>query len=650
MQQYLTLEEAAKMLLLSVDQLREMARKKTVRAFQDRGSWRFRLQDVEELARKRGINSDPEVRLGDSKKARDRDEDDEVPLGREKSSQASRSGKTKGPSSPKPGSDSDVRLVLDEDVQLMMDAGGKAEPAPKSGPRSPKGDKRKSKIDSSDSGVRLTGTDEPSDSDVQIIPSDKDSGAKKKAKSHSDSDIRLDDLPSSGKKGRESNIITEEIDLDAEEARLAEKSKKKGKDGGKGRPATMMANKSLLPTQSPFEISEPDLELDKPSGKVPKSKKKPEKDSSSDFELIAFDASKSPIELGSGEIPVLNGNEEVNLGSEVAGGHGGNSGINLDDPADGGISLESGGSDEMTFDLGLDENPAPGGKSSKVDDDSSSEFELSIDDSSSELNIGGPDGDHSSSEFELTVDDSDEEGSSEFELSLEGSDESAVLSSEPNSDSEFELTLDDDGGLASGDEEGKDIFEDTNFDVPALDDDSGSEAVAIDDADTDLEGSDFEISLDEDSSTDDGAGSEVVSLDENEEADEGAATVARAKKKPLKKGKKNTALVEDDEVSQLDLDINDSAPKPKGKKKPVDDDDDDVDSDGELQRPAAAAVASDWGAFPAILLFPTVMVLFVVGLMGFELVRGMWGYHRPSPVGKPLIDAIARQVDDTLPK
>ena len=44
------------------------------------------------------------------------------------------------------------------------------------------------------------------------------------------------------------------------------------------------------------------------------------------------------------------------------------------------------------------------------------------------------------------------------------------------------------------------------------------------------------------------------------------------------------------------------------------------------------------------------MVLFVVGLMGFELVRGMWGYHRPSPVGRPIIDAIARQVDDTLPK
>ena len=90
MQQYLTLEEAAKMLLISVDDLREMAKKKTIRAFQDRGSWRFRLQDIEELARKRGINSDPEVRLAEGRKGAALDDDDEVPLGKEKSSQGSR--------------------------------------------------------------------------------------------------------------------------------------------------------------------------------------------------------------------------------------------------------------------------------------------------------------------------------------------------------------------------------------------------------------------------------------------------------------------------------------------------------------------------------------------------------------------------------
>ena len=647
MQQYLTLEEAAKMLQLSADELREMARKKTIRAFQDRGSWRFRLQDVEEAARKRGINSDPEVRLGESRNKAD--DEDEVPLGRDKPSPGPRSAKGKGtPSTPKPGSDSDVRLVLDEDVQLSIDLDSDRKKAEASGQKStrspaPKGSKRKSRLDSVDSGVFLVGgPNDPSDSDVKVIPTGKDSGARKKSNDPSDSDIRLGDLPSSAKKkGREANVITEEIDLDAEEARLAEKAKKKGKDTGKGRPPTKVTGKSPLPTQSPFEISEPDFDLDRPTGKVSKPKKKSETESSSDFELIPFDSSKSPADL-------LADDGAVDLGSGVAGGHGGNSGINLDDPADGGISLESGGSDEMAFDLSLDADPSsPSSQSLKPEDDSSSEFELSIDaDSSSEVSVDGSDKDNSSSEFELSVEDPDAESSSEFELSLDASDESSELvADDSNSDSEFELTLDDDGGLAAGDEDGKDIFEDTSFDVPALDDDSGSEAVAVDDADTDLEGSDFEISLDEDSSTDDSAGSEVVNLDEDEDADEGAATIARAKK-PAKKGKKGVRV---DDESQIDLDIADSAPKAKKGKKAVDDED--ADSEDELDRPAAvAAVASDWGVFPAVLLFPTVLVLFVVGLMGFELVRGMWGYHRPSPVGRPLIDAIARQVDDTLPK
>src|SRR4051794_4703404 len=102
MQQYLTLEEAAKNLNISPDELREMAKKKTIRAFQDRGTWRFRAQDIEEGARKRGLGSAAELSLGESKVAPppkkpaadeplpvefslDSDDDsDEVPLGKEK--------------------------------------------------------------------------------------------------------------------------------------------------------------------------------------------------------------------------------------------------------------------------------------------------------------------------------------------------------------------------------------------------------------------------------------------------------------------------------------------------------------------------------------------------------------------------------------
>src|SRR5262245_51089299 len=69
MQQYYTLEEAAQKLNMSVDELREMAKKKQIRAFQDRGNWRFRAQEIDEKARQLGVNSDPEVQLGDSGKS-----------------------------------------------------------------------------------------------------------------------------------------------------------------------------------------------------------------------------------------------------------------------------------------------------------------------------------------------------------------------------------------------------------------------------------------------------------------------------------------------------------------------------------------------------------------------------------------------------
>src|SRR5438105_3182779 len=65
-QAYYTLEEAARMLAMSTDDLKQMARKGQLRSFQDRGTWRFRVQDIQELARQRGMGSDPELILGDA--------------------------------------------------------------------------------------------------------------------------------------------------------------------------------------------------------------------------------------------------------------------------------------------------------------------------------------------------------------------------------------------------------------------------------------------------------------------------------------------------------------------------------------------------------------------------------------------------------
>jgi len=624
MKKYYTLEEAAQKLHLSPDQLRDMYKKKQIQAYPDRGTLQFPVKVVDEEARKRGLDSDPELQPSDAAQAPPRkgaaktEDDDllavdfsideEVPLGREKASDGPRSGKS-GKSSKKkivPSSDSDVRLVLDSNAEFNIDLDSDVRLGESPRPKAKRGE---------DSNVRLQA---PSDSDVKLDP-----------KPASDSDIRLD-KQRSGKKGKEAGIITEEIDLDAEE--------EKAQSTAQARKPKMTPQKPPLPATSPFELSEPDMA---PPVKPKKAKKKAETDSSDDFEVISFDKEKAS-DIGSGEIPLLAEEDEVTLG-EISAGKG-NSGINLSDPADGGISLE-GSDDEIEFELSLDSVATPkpaknANKKAKVEDDSSSEFELSLDEDSSA-----------------------ESSSSEFELSLD--DDSAT--DESGSDSEFELTLDDDGNLEE--EDAKDIFEETNFDVPALDDDeSGSAVVALDEGDTDLESSDsdFEISLEEDSASadDNDSGSQVVAIDGDEDDDQGA-TVAKKKpgkaQKPAKGGKpKAKALVEseedieiDDSGAELDLSLGESTPPKKRptkkKKKPVaevegegEEEGSDDEIETEEEQTGAPAPPAEWGPLPALLLFPTVVVMFVVGLMGFELVRGMWGYQKSTRVATPIVDTLSK--------
>ncbi len=65
MAQFYTLEEAARVLGMSAEELKSKAQAREVRAFLDGGSWRFRVVDVDELARRRGLGSDAELRLSD---------------------------------------------------------------------------------------------------------------------------------------------------------------------------------------------------------------------------------------------------------------------------------------------------------------------------------------------------------------------------------------------------------------------------------------------------------------------------------------------------------------------------------------------------------------------------------------------------------
>src|SRR5262249_21558891 len=63
MAQFYPLEEAARVLGMSPEDLKSKAQQREVRAFLDGGSWRFRVVDIDELARRRGLGSDPELKL-----------------------------------------------------------------------------------------------------------------------------------------------------------------------------------------------------------------------------------------------------------------------------------------------------------------------------------------------------------------------------------------------------------------------------------------------------------------------------------------------------------------------------------------------------------------------------------------------------------
>jgi excisionase family DNA binding protein len=561
-QGYYSLEEAARILGMGAEELSQLAQKREVRAFADRGTWRFRTQDVEELARRRGQGSSTDLPIHDAPGVSPKEgadvfnfalggESDQVEIGQEILSESPSSAR-KGSGSkgrtptPRAGSDSDVRLVAEGGGVGFRLSDSKVT-GPRSGPRSgPK---------SGGSGPKSGGKKPPSkpasDSDVKIVTDSSEEVALggKPSRTGSDSDVRLD-LRSAKARGPDDSFLTEEIDLDAE---IKKDEIRKAGSGDKHRPSPSGT--------APFELSESDLAL--PG-------KKPGASDSSDFDLsldVAGDL--SPLEPTSDELPALKSkkrSDEVPLGQRPKGVSESDSGISLAKPADGGLSLEKkrkkDSSDEISFEIAREPGSTPKPQKTSAEDSSS----------------------------------------------------------------EFELTLEDSARLMPEDDAGKDIFE-TDFEVPALED-SGSGAVKLDDSDTDLESSDFDLALgDEDVAAEEESGSQVVALEDEENVDEGAATVARPAKLS---GKGRKALVEDDEGELI-----------------ASEDEEEVITPVSRAAVAAPAAPADWGVLtPTVLIF-SVLVMFVLGIMGFELVRGMWGYHQPNKVSSLLLKSVGSLFYDT---
>lgn len=394
------------------------------------------------------------------------------------------------------------------------------------------------------------------DSDETFLISPDEPGkspSSKKLKAKSDSDVRLEKSKAPVTDDEES-ILTEEFDTSSSGS-----GKLSGKSG-------KLSAAKLKSDSGKLKSSE--------SGSSKKSAAAKADDSSSEFEL-SLEADSDEFELSLAP----DSSEEVPLGeaqAAPAGSKAGQSGINLNKPADSGISLEKrkkkGDDEEIDFELSL-ETPGSGASGKKSSSGKLGKKKLAAD---------------SDSEFELTL----EEPS---DLALEGSGEKAA------------------------DKKG-DIFEATDFEIPALEDDSASEAVSLEESDTDLESSDFDLALDEaDVAADDESASEVVAIEEEE---------VRSKKKKIKKKK----VADDDDESDVDLgDLDDeesAADALAG-----------VHEEREIEEREVIVqtVPARWGALPAVLMFPTVLILFLGGLMAFETLHSVWGYQQSTKPTTPLI-------------
>lgn len=182
---YLSLEEAAERLGLSTEDVMRFRESGQIRGFADRGSWKFRDQDVDEFARGRQADSSPDFPLLSAGSGSVLDDDDEIG--------------TKA-------SDSDVRLDFsmsdddsDEDADQIRLSSSDVRLSGDSGPKLDSGRDSDVVLSDSDSDVKMVGgrTDadvnlgkpaklSDSDSDVKMVGEGSQLG-------NSDSDVRLTD-------------------------------------------------------------------------------------------------------------------------------------------------------------------------------------------------------------------------------------------------------------------------------------------------------------------------------------------------------------------------------------------------------------------------------------------------------------------------
>jgi hypothetical protein len=300
MAQFYTLEEAARVLGMSAEDLKSKAQSREVRAFLDGGSWRFRVVDVDELARRRGLGSDAELRLSDlempaaqsgSREVQDLDLS-EFHLGVAKpdlGAESAQLSRVKDSGGGKHKDDSDHDILLDDLALPPNQISGSSSVI--IGAPSPGGN--------------------PSDSDVRLVPDT--------LKGSSDSDVQL--ASPTFKKASDSDVTLIKDDT-ADHGIVGSSS---GSSDTAVRVSPFKGSSAEVPAAA---SSDSDFELN-PSSELIDAL---QPDSGSDFELSALDASdefeSTPLSKPSD--------------SDVTAADPKLSGINLSRPSDSGINLQTG--------------------------------------------------------------------------------------------------------------------------------------------------------------------------------------------------------------------------------------------------------------------------------------------------------------------
>ncbi|RMG38640.1 MAG: helix-turn-helix domain-containing protein [Planctomycetota bacterium] len=390
---YLSLEEAAERLNVSIEELRRMRERGEIRGFADRGTWKFRVDDIEKLARSRTADSDPEVPLGGGSALDDELSDQETTI-RKGGDAVLSSAELTG------GSDSDVRLVVDESL-LPEPAGSDSDVKLTEGAAAPS-----ASLHDSDSDVKLAGKEAlaRTDSDVRLAPppelakSDSDVRlAPPKDLTQSDSDVRLapppaEDLSRSDSDVRLAPPPEPESDSDVKLAPPAEEIELSGAGSDsdvrlrseEGEPAAVSLSESdseirLVDDEAPAD-SDSDVKLFTDSAADDLSRTMPmvQQGSDSDVKVVGEEESSSDVQLLGQTAPMIQPSPESSrIDAELA-------------APKSSLQPSDKGSDSDVQLIGEEELAASGADSASALDDATDNELALLSDTGSELDLGTP--------------------------------------------------------------------------------------------------------------------------------------------------------------------------------------------------------------------------------------------------------------------